>query len=107
MQIKKTYRSINPEMLRDEIGNLIERISVAVGDAKTQTYPLRSGATQTSINVIFQLDGKKCGSAYILGSPGDETKLILDLDDSLLSEEKIASFQENLDFIFNPYEVKW
>ncbi|MCD6567851.1 MAG: hypothetical protein J7K94_03840 [Dehalococcoidia bacterium] len=107
MQIKKTYKSINPGMLRDEIGNLIEKIGVTVAEAKDQTYPLRSGATQSSINMVFQIDGKECGSAYILGSPKDETKLILELEDSLLSKEKAASFQENLGFIFDSYEVKW
>jgi hypothetical protein len=107
MQIRKTYQGINPEMLRDEIRSLIQRIGVMAGESKIQTYPLRSGATQSSINMTFEVEGEECGNAYILGSPKDETRLMLELEESLVSEEKLSSFEESLDFIFGSYELKW
>jgi hypothetical protein len=32
---------------------------------------------------------------------------MLELEESLVSEEKLSSFEESLDFIFGSYELKW
>ena len=108
VQIRKTYRGINPEMLRDEIRGLVQKQGVIAGEAKLQTYPLLSGATQSRVTVVFKTkDKKECGSAHIVGSPKGETKIILDLDENLFPKEKISALQEDLDFILGSYEVKW
>lgn len=109
MQISKTYRGINPEMLHNEIRDLVQKQGIVASEAKLQTYPLPSGATQSRVTLVFktQAKQKECGSAHIIGSPGGETKMLLDLDENLLPKESISTLQENLDFILGSYEFKW
>jgi hypothetical protein len=113
VQIRKTYRGINPEMVRDEIRDLVQKEGMTVGEAKVQTYSLPSGATQSRVTLAFKTQGertedqKDCGGAHIIGSPLGETKLLLDIDENLFPKEKVSSFQENLDFILGSYELKW
>ena len=84
VQIRKTYRDINPEMLFDEIQGLAQRHGIKIGETKVQTYPLPSGATQTRIMMTVKTQGKQpedekeCGDAQIISAPGGETKLLLD-----------------------------
>jgi len=100
-------------MLSDEIQGEAQKHGIEVGEKKVQTYGLPSGATQTLVTLAFKTptkqpeDGKECGSAQIISVPGGETKLLIDLDENLLPEESISSFQENLDFLLDSYEVKW
>lgn len=115
IQIRKTYRGVNSEMLRDEISELVQKEGITVGEANLQTYPLPSGLTQSRVTMVFKTqtgqeeEQKECGGAHIIGSPttAGETKLLLDLDENLLPKEKISSFQENLDFVLGSYELKW
>lgn len=108
VQIKKTYRGINPEMLRDEIRGLVQKQGIVAGEERLQTYPLPSGATQSRVTMVFKTeDQKECGSVHIVGSPAGETKIMLDLDENLSPKEKISALQEDLDFILGSYEVKW
>ena len=41
-----------------------------------------------------------------MGSAKGETKLMLDIDEKLFSQDKISALQDDLDFIFGSYEVK-
>ena len=109
MQITKTYMGINPEMLHNEIRDLVQKQGIIAGEAKLQTYPLPSGATQSRVTLVFktQAKQKECGSAHIIGSPGGETRMMLDIDEKLLPQEIVSALQEDLDFIFGSYEVKW
>jgi len=109
MQITKTYMGINPEMLHNEIRDLVQKQGIIASEAKLQTYPLPSGATQSRVTLVFktQAKQKECGSAHIIGSPGGETKMLLDLDETLLPKKSISTLQEDLDFILGSYEIKW
>lgn len=113
VQIRKTYRGINSEMLCDEIRSLAQKQGIIVGEAKLQTYPLPSGATQSRVTLAFKTEGEKpgdqknCGDAHIIGSPAGETKILLDLDEKLLEQEKISALQKDLDFILGSYELEW
>ena len=109
IQIRKTYMGINPEMLHDEIRDSVQKQGIIVGEAKLQTYPLPSGATQSRVTLVFktQAKQKECGSAHIIGSPGGETKMLLDLDETLLPQETISTLQADLAFILGSYELKW
>jgi len=108
VRIRKTYRGINPEMLCEEIRGLVQKQGVIADDAKFQTYSVPSGATQSRVTVILRTERKKeCGSAHIISSPKGEAKIILDIDEDLLPNEKISALQEDLDFILGSYEVKW
>lgn len=112
-QIRKTYRGINPEMLRDEIRALAQKQGIIAGEAKLQTYPLPSGSTQSRVTLTFRTQGEKpedeknCGDAHITGSPAGETKMLLDLDENILAQGKISALQKDLDFILSSYEVEW
>ena len=113
VQIRKTYRGINPEMLCDEIRGVAEKQEMMAGETTEQTYSLPSGTTQSRITLAFKTqdertkEQKECGSVNILSSPGGETKLVLDLDETLLPEKKISAFQKDLDFTLDSYEIKW
>lgn len=109
MQITKTYMGINPEMLHNEIRDLVQKQGIIADEAKLETYPLPSGATQSRVSLVFKTQSKQkeCGSAHIIGSPGGETKMLLDLDEELFPKESISTLQENLDFILGSYEIKW
>ena len=107
VQIKKTYQGLNPEMLRDEVRDLIKKQGITVGEAKLQTYALPSGSTQSRITMVLKAGGEECGNAHIIGSPEGETKLMVDLDEKLLPQESISSLQKDLDFILGSYEVRW
>jgi hypothetical protein len=100
---------INPEMLHDEIRDLVQKQGIIASEAKLQTYPLPSGATQSRVTLVFktQAKQKECGSAHIIGSPGGETKMLLDLDENLLPQETISTLQADLAFILGSYELKW
>ena len=113
VQIRKTYRDINPEMLFDEIQGLAQRHGIKIGETKVQTYPLPSGSTQTRIMMTVKTQGeqpqdeKECGDAQIISSPGGETKLLLDLNENIVIKENISSLQEDINFTLDSYEIKW
>ena len=112
-QITKTYRGINPAMLYDEVRGLAQKLGLIVDEAKQQTYSLPSGSTQSRVTLTLQTQGEKtkdqqiCGDAHIIGSPAGETKMLLELDENILSQEKISALQKDLDFILGSYEVAW
>jgi len=111
-QIRKTYRGLNPSMLRDEVRGLLHRQGIVAVEIESQTYGLSSGATQSRITLALQTRGgpenqSQCGSVHILGSPRDETKILLEVDEALCPQERVSAFQEDLDFVLGSYEMKW
>jgi hypothetical protein len=113
IQIKKTYRGLNPGMLCDEVRGLLQKQGIIVVETESQTYGLPSGDTQSRTTLALKTpagqekDQQECGSVHILGSPQDETKMLLDVDEALLPQEKLSAFQGDLDFILGSYEIKW
>lgn len=113
VQIRKTYRGIHFEMLRDEVRDLIQRQGIVVGEAELQTYPLPSGSTQSRVVLAFKTqaereeDRKSCGGAHIIESPEGETRMIIEIDENLFPKEEISVFQQELDFVLGSYELKW
>lgn len=111
-QVKKTYRGLNPSMLRDEVRGLLHKQGIAAIETESQTYGLSSGATQSRITLALKTAGgqenpSQCGSVHILGSPRDETKMLLEVDEGMCPQDKLAAFQEDLDFVLGSYEMKW
>ena len=49
---------------------------------------------------------KDCLSAHIVGSARGETKLLLDIDEKLFPQQKVAALQDDLDFMLGSFEVK-
>lgn len=114
MQIKKTYAEVNPGLLYDEIRDFVQKQGVVVDEAKLETYSLASDSSSfiSRGTLTFKIDsgsgkaGKECIRAHIVGSAKGETKLILDIDEKLFAQEKVSALQDDLDFIFNSYEIK-
>ncbi len=108
MQIRKTYKEINPELLYAEIRDFVLKRGASLGEEKMETYALPSDTSSfiTRGTLTFRVQEKECLRAHIVGSVRTETKVMLDSDDKLFSAEKLSALQEDLNFIFGSYEVK-
>ena len=114
MQIKKTYLEVNPELLYNEIKDFTIKQGAVVSTAKMETYSMPSdSASFTSRGTItFKMPDalgtteKECLSAHIVGSAKGETKLLLDIDESLFPQQKVSALQNDLDFMLGSFEVK-
>ena len=114
MQIKKTYIGVNPELLYHEIRDFAQKQGAVIGEAKLETYSLPSDSSSfiSRGTLTFNIQDKsgkaekECLRAHIVGSARAETKLMLDIDEKLLSAPKLSALQDDLDFIFGSYEVK-
>jgi hypothetical protein len=113
VQIKKTYEGLSPGMLCDEVQGLLQKQGIIVVETESQTYALPSGDTQSRTTLALKTPAeqernqKEFGSVHILGSPQGQTKMILDIDETLFAQEKLSAFQGDLDFILGSYEIKW
>ena len=113
MQIRKSYREVNPELLYAEIRDFALKQGVSPGEEKMETYAL-PGDTSSFITrgtLSFEAQdgagqGRECLRAHVVGSARTETKLMLDGDDKLFPPEKLSALQTDLDFIFGSCEVK-
>lgn len=113
MQIRKTYKEVNPELLYAEVRDFVLKQGVSLGEAKMETYAL-PGDSSSFISrgtLTFKIRGsggveEECLRAHIVGSVNSETKMMLDVNEKLFSQEKLSALQEDLDFIFRAYEVK-
>ena len=114
MQIRKTYKDVKPELLYHEIRDFIRKQGAIIGDAKLETYSLPSDSSSfiSRGTLTFKVQSgsgeaeKECIRVHIVGSAKGETKLMLDIDEKLFPQEKIAALQDDVDFIFSSYEVK-
>ena len=114
MQIKKTYKEVNPEILYHEIRDFTQKQGAIIDEAKLETYSLPSDSSSfiSRGTLTFKMPDKsgkaerECLRAHIVGSPKGETKLMLDIDEKLFPQQKISALQDDLDFIFSSYEVK-
>ena len=114
MQIRKTYKDVKPELLYDEIRDFIQKHGALIGEAKLETYSLPSDSSSfiSRGTLTFKTHSdqgkteKECITAHIVGSARGETKLMLDIDEELFPQSKVAALQDDLDFIFSSYEVK-
>ena len=78
MQIRKSYKEVNPELLYNEIRDLTQKQGVVVGEAKIETYSLPSdsstfvsrGTLSFKIKDERDKSEKECLRAHIVGSAG-------------------------------------
>lgn len=112
MKIRKIYQGVNPELLYDEVRDFVQKQGAIIGEAKLETYSLPSDSS-TFISrgtLTFKVQGepdkaeRECLRAHILGSAKSEVKLMLDIDEELFPKEKASALQDDLNFIFGPYE---
>ena len=108
MQIRKTYKEVNPELLYHEIRDFTVKQGAEVDEAKLETYslPTDSSSYIARGTLTFKIGDKECLRAHIVGSSKTETKVMLDIDEKLFPQPKISALQDDLDFVFGSYEVK-
>jgi len=111
MQIRKTYKDVQPELLYDEVRDFILKHGVIIGEAKLETYsmPTDSSSFISRGTLTFKTQdkvNKECVRAHIVGSARGETKVMFDINEELFPQQKVSALQEDLDFIFGLYEVK-
>jgi len=114
MQIKKTYQDVKPELLYHEIRDFVLKQGVLIDESKLETYslPTDSSSFISRGTLTFKIRGesgkaeKECLRAHVMGSARGETKMMLDIDEKLFSRDKISALQEDLDFIFEAYEIQ-
>ena len=113
MQIRKTYRDVNPELLYAEVRDFVLKQGTIIGESKLETFLLRdnSSAFISRGSLTFKVQAgqtkaeKECLRAHIVGTVKGETKMMLDINDELFSQEKVAALQDDLSFIFGSYEA--
>lgn len=114
MQIRKTYKSVNPELLFSEIKDFALKQGAVINDSKMETFssPSDSSSFISRGTLTFSVPNKtgegdnSSLSVHIVGSAKDETKLMMDVNEKLFPKDKLAALQDDLDFIFSSYEVK-
>ncbi|MDD5510201.1 MAG: hypothetical protein PHI12_05280 [Dehalococcoidales bacterium] len=113
MEIRKTYQSVNPELLYDEIRDFALKQGVVLSETKLETYPI-AGDSSSFIsrgNLAFKTSnkadekGRECLRVHIVGSAKGETRVIINVDEELFPLEKLSTLQKDLDFVFTSYEV--
>lgn len=111
MKSRKTYQGINPELLYDEIKDFVSKQGLLLDETRLETYSTPGGSVHVVRGTLtFKSAGGgqsgTCFRAHVVGSAVEETKLMLDVDESLFPADKIAAVEEDLDFIFGSHEVK-
>jgi hypothetical protein len=114
MQIKKIYENIKPELLFDALKDLIVKQGAIVTESKMETYSLPNDSSSfisrgtLTFKTLAAADkpSRENIRGYIVGLARGETKLMLDIDDKLFSQDKVVSFQDALDFLLGSYEKK-
>jgi len=112
MQIRKTYVGVMPELLYDEVRDLILKQGVIVDEAKLETYSMPSDSSSfvSRGTLTFKIQSKpgkveeECLRVHIVGSARGGTKMVLDINERLFPQDKLFALQEDLDFIFGAYE---
>lgn len=111
IQIRKTYMEVNPELLYAEIRDFTLKQGTSLGQNKMETYilPDESASFISRGTLTFNVKDKtekECLRVHVVGSARGETKLMIDIDEKLFPQEKLAALQADLDFIFEPYEAE-
>jgi hypothetical protein len=108
MQIRKTYKDINPTMLYDEIKEFVLRQGVTLDQNRLDTYSIPTDSSTFTYRgtLTFKVQGKEGLRAHLIGTDKGETKLMLDSDDTLFSGDKVKSLEDDITFMLGSYEIK-
>jgi len=113
MQIRKTHRNIKPDLLYNEVRDFILKQGVTIGESRIETssLPTDSSSFVSRGTLTFRAPvksgntGEECIRVHILGSAKTETKMMLDINEQLFPQEKVAALQADLEFILGSHEV--
>jgi hypothetical protein len=106
MQIRKTYKGINPALLYDEIKEFVRKQGVTIDQDKLETYSMPSDSSTFVYRgtLTFKVQDKEALRAHIIGVDKNETKLMLDSNDELFPSQKIATLEDELNFMLGSFE---
>ena len=109
-QIRKTYKDLNPELLLAEIREFVVAMGMKLNSSKQETYLLPDDSANfgTRGTLVFGSadDTKKeCLRVHIVGSPVEETKLLIDVDETKVKAEDLQALMNDVDFIFGSREA--
>ncbi len=108
VQVNKTYRALNVELIYDEVRDLVSRRGLVPVPTTVQTYGIPSGATQQRVTMQIETsEGRNCGSLLILGAANGDARMTLEFDEAIVSADAIKAVQSDIDFMFGPHEVQW
>lgn len=107
MQIRKTYKDINPTLLYDEIKEYVQKQGVTLDQNKMETYSMASDSSSFVYRgtLTFKVGGKEAFRGHIIGTDKGETRLLLDSNDELYPKEKIVALEGDLNFMLGSYEL--
>ncbi|MBI4295003.1 MAG: hypothetical protein HY669_02410 [Chloroflexi bacterium] len=112
IQIKKTYKGVNPELLLAEVRDLILKQGVVLDQSKLETYSTPGATVHISRGILsFKIAAtpgeaeQECIRVHIIGSAMDNTKVLLDVDNGLFPPDKVKALEEDMVFIFGSYET--
>ena len=108
MQIRKTYKDINPTLLYDEIKEFVQRHGLTLGQNRLETYsiPTDSSTFIYRGTLTFLNGDQEALLTHIIGTDKGETRLMLDSKDNLFPAEKITNLVDDLNFMLGSYELK-
>jgi len=108
MQIRNTYKGLNPTLLYDELKEVIPRYGLQIEQNKLETYsiPGNSSSFVYRGSMGFSIEGKECIRVNLIGEDKVETKLVIDTDETLIPDEKTGAIVDELDFMLGKYEKK-
>ncbi len=112
MKIRKTYNDVNPQLLYDEVKDFVLKQGTIIDESRLETYLVTDNSSTFTFRgtLTFRVRDeqdkatKECLRAHVVGTARGETKLMLDINDELFPQEKVAALQDDLNFIFHSYE---
>jgi hypothetical protein len=112
MQIRKTYTEVSPELLYAEVRDFTLAQGFSLGDSKLETFTMPDESASFITRGILSFNvkseggkaGLECMRAHIVGTARGETKVMIDVNETLFPAEKLAALQADLDFVFSSYE---
>jgi hypothetical protein len=108
MQIRKTYKEINPTLLYDEIKEFVLRQGTTLDQNRLETYSLPSDSSTFVYRgtLTFKVQGQEALRAHIVSTDKGETRLMLDSNENLFPAEKLTALEDDLNFMLGPFEPR-
>jgi hypothetical protein len=118
MQVQKRYKGINPELVYDEIGDIVSRHGGTVVKEKSFKETPVGGGLRGTLLASFPVESKKGGfwgesritedkeaiSSRIVGMTDGITSVIIKLDEAIVPRATISEMLSDLEFMAGPYE---
>jgi len=110
-QIRKTYKDLNPELLLAEVKEFVTATGLPIVSSKQESYMLPDDSANfgTRGTLVFGTSDdpkKESLRVHIVGSLVEETKLLIDVDETKLGADVIKALMDDVDFIFSDRESR-